>query len=374
MRAGLARSPICRGRSDKVANDKNPTERKRMERTMHYHRLLLAGAVVLATGAATVQAQDKQINIKLSYWVPPSHFLTPGYKDWAAELEKASNGTIKTTLFPSSQLGSGPDHYDMVKRGIADFGLINPGYTPGRFPVMATADLPFLVTDSYKGAKATHRWYKKYAEKEMPDHYVCHAFSHEPGTFHSKKEIKVPADVKGLKVRTANQTIATLVTSIGGNSVQVPIMEAADTLRKGITEAITVPWGGLTHPAFKFGEVTTYTLDVPLYVSNFTHGISRSLYDGMSPMQKKAVDSVCTPEWSARVYQHWYKDDHGREQAIRKSDRKLTKLSADEVKLWREAAKPVYDAWAAAVKQAGYNPDQVLNELRDELKKEGALF
>jgi TRAP-type C4-dicarboxylate transport system substrate-binding protein len=335
---------------------------------------LFAAAVALVTAAAGVQAQDKQITIKLSYWVPPSHFLTPGYKEWGAELEKASNGTIKTTLFPSSQLGSGPDHYDMVKRGIADFGLINPGYTPGRFPIMATADLPFLSTDSYKGAKATIRWYRKYAEKEMPEHYVCHAYSHEPGSFHSKREIKVPNDVKGLKVRTANQTIATLVTSIGGNSVQVPIMEAADTLRKGLTDAITVPWGGLTHPAFKFGEVTTYTLDIPLYVSNFTHGISKSLYDSMSPAQKKAVDSVCTPEWSARVYQYWYKDDSDREKAIRKSDRKITKLSPDEVKLWREAAKPVYDAWAAAVKQAGYNPDQVLGELKAELKKEGALF
>jgi TRAP-type C4-dicarboxylate transport system substrate-binding protein len=341
---------------------------------MKAHAFLFAGALALTVGAGAATAQDKQISLKLSYWVPPSHLLTPGYKDWAAELEKASNGTIKTTLFPSSQLGSGPDHYDMVKRGIADFGLINPGYTPGRFPIIATADLPFLVTDSLKAAPAIHRWYKKYAEKEMPDHYVCHTYSHEPGSFHSKKEIKVPADVRGLNVRTANQTIALFVTSMGGNSVQVPIMEAADTLKRGITDAITVPWGGLTHPAFKFGDVTTYTLDIPLYVSNFTHGISRTTYNSMSDAQKKAVDSVCTPEWSARTYKAWYQDDHDRQQAIYKTDRKITKVGAAEIKLWRDAAKPVYDQWAEAVKKAGYNPDTVLNELKDELKKAEALF
>ncbi|MDA0240686.1 MAG: C4-dicarboxylate ABC transporter, partial [Proteobacteria bacterium] len=76
--------------------------------------LLAAGALALTVGGA--QAADKQVNIKLSYWVPPPHKLTPGYKDWAAAVEKASGGTIKTTLFPSSQLGSGRDHYDMVKR------------------------------------------------------------------------------------------------------------------------------------------------------------------------------------------------------------------------------------------------------------------
>ncbi len=209
----------------------------------------------------------------------------------------------------------------------------------------------------------------------MPDHYVCANYSHEPGTFHSaKKEIRVPADVKGLNVRSANQTIATLISSIGGNAVQVPIMEAYDTLKRGITDAITIPWDGLTHPAFKFGEVTTYTLDVPLYVSNFTHGISRKTYDSLSAAQKKAVDSVCTPEWSLRIYANWYNDGVTRTADIRKSDRKLTKLTEAEVKQWRDAAKPIYDTWAKSVKDAGYDPDVVLNELKAELKKADALY
>jgi TRAP-type C4-dicarboxylate transport system substrate-binding protein len=341
---------------------------------MTRERFLLAGALALALGATGASAQEKAVSLKLSYWVPPSHLLTPGYKDWAEALKKASNGSIDVKLFPSSQLGSGTDHYDMVKRGVADVGLINPGYTPGRFPVFAAADLPFLITDSLKAAPATHRWYKKYAEKEMPDHYVCHVYSHEKATFHSKKEIKVPADVKGLKVRTANQTIANFVTSMGGTSVQVPIMEAYETLKRGITDAITSPWDGLTHPAFKFGEVTTYTLDVPMYVSNFTDGISRATYDGLSATQKKAVDSVCTTDWSRLVYKYWYEDGIKREQDIRKSSRKLTKVGPDDVKLWREAAKPVYDGWADAVRKAGHDPVQVLKELQAELKKEGALY
>jgi TRAP-type transport system periplasmic protein len=340
---------------------------------MPYRRVLLAiAALILATVAGN--AQDKKINIKLSYWVPPSHFLTPGYKEWGEELTKLSNGSITVTMFPSSQLGSGPDHYDMVKRGIADFGLINPGYTPGRFPVIASSDLPFLITDSFKAAPALTRWYKKYAAKEMPEHYVCHVYTHEPGTFHSKKEIKVPADVKGLNVRTANQTIAQYVTAMGGNSIQVPIMEAFETLKRGVADAITVPWGGLTHPAFKFGTVTEFTLDAPLYVSTFTHGISKATYDSMSDAQKKAVDQVCTPEWAAKTYKHWYADDSGREKDIRKSGRKLTTIGPAEVALWRKAAEPVLATWKEALTKAGHNADQVLDELKTELKKADALF
>jgi TRAP-type C4-dicarboxylate transport system substrate-binding protein len=342
---------------------------------LHRRWLLAAALVALATGAGN--AQEKTFNLKLSYWVPPSHLLTPGYKEWADSVEKASNGTIKTTLYPSSQLGSGADHYDLVKRGVADFGLVSPGYTPGRFPIIGVADLPFLSDNSFKAAPATIRFYKKYAEKEMPEVIACHTFSHDPGTFLSKKQIRVPADVKGLKVRTANQTIATFVTSMGGNSVQVPIMEAYETLKRGITDALTGTYDSLTHPAFRFHQVTEYTLDTKMYLSTLLHVINRSVYNSMSPAQKKVIDDHCTPEWSARIYKYWYDDQVKREQEIRQAGDKITKITRigpAELALWRKAAEPVVAAWRESVTKAGYKADQLLEEFKAELKKADALF
>ncbi|MCC6947354.1 MAG: TRAP transporter substrate-binding protein [Bradyrhizobiaceae bacterium] len=344
---------------------------------MRRQSILLACALALSAAASGASAQDKQINLKLSYWVPPSHLLTPGYKEWAASVEKASNGTIKTTLYPSSQLGSGADHYDMVKTGIADFVLVNPGYTPGRFPVIGVVDLPFLADSAYKAAPAIRRFYTKYAEKEMPEVIVCHTFSHEPGTFISKKVVKVPDDVKGLKVRTANQTITTFVTAMGGASVQVPIMEAADTLKRGITDAITGTYDSLTHPAFKFHTVTEYTLDTKMYLATLLNLISRKTYDSMSAAQKTVIDDHCTPEWSQKVYKHWYDDQVQREDEIRKAGDKITKITkigSAELDQWRKAAEPVVAAWKASVTKAGQNPDQVLDEFKSELKKADALF
>ncbi|NQV56948.1 MAG: TRAP transporter substrate-binding protein [Rhodospirillales bacterium] len=347
---------------------------------MKYGLILAAGAFALAasTTGMTVGsngAYAKNVNIKLSYWVPPRHFLTPGYKEWAASVEKASGGTITTTLFPSSQLGSGRDHYDMVKRGIAGMGLINPGYTPGRFPVLAASDLPFTNKDSLAGAKALTRWYAKYEAKEMKDHYVCHIFTHDLGTIHTtKKLIRVPSDIKGLNIRSANQTMSQYISSLDGNPVQVPIMEAKDTLAKGITDGITVTMGGLAG-TFKFKDVTKFTLDVPLYVSTFEHGITERLYDGMDAKQRRVIDDHCTPEWSAKVYKYWYDADI-KDQATSRQlpDHTWTKPNADELKLWRKSAEPVVSLWKAAVTKAGYDADKVLAELHAELKADGALF
>jgi TRAP-type transport system periplasmic protein len=340
---------------------------------MRLHGLIAAGTAALIFGATAAHAADQKFNLKLSYWVPPTHKLTPGYKDWAQAVEKASGGTITATLYPSSQLGSGKDEYDLVKRGIADFGLINPGYTPGRFPVIGASDLPFMIKNSLDAAPALDKWYRKYAAKEMPEIYVCHVFTHDPGTFHSKKPIKVPGDVKGLNIRTANQTMAELVTHLGGNSVQVPIMEAFETLKRGITDGITVTWGGLR--TFHFGDVTKYSLEIPLYVSTFVDGINKNLYDSMSPMQKKAIDSACTPDWSAKVYHYWYDQQvELKAEILKAGDRTILKDTPAEVQAWRDAVKPVREEWEKAVAKAGYDPKQVMAELEEFLHAAGAAF
>ncbi len=337
-----------------------------------------AGAIAVAAGlcafAGATYAQDKKVTLRLSYWVPPTHALTPGYKEWSEELSRLTNGSLTIALFPSSQLGSGADHYDMVRRGIADIGLINPGYTPGRFPVISVSDLPFQTRDSHKTAAALTGWYKKYAAKEMADVITCHTFTHEPGTFHTvKKEIRVPADIKGMKIRAGNATIAQYISSQGGTPVQVPIMEALETLNRGITEGITIPWGGLV--TMHFGKAVKIHTEIPLYVSTFTHNINKRVYESLSPGQRKALDSTCTPEFAAKIYRHWGKEERDYEEKLKQaSDRKTLKLTPAEIELWRKSAEPVIANWKASVKKAGYDPEEVFSSFQKAMRDGGAAY
>jgi TRAP-type transport system periplasmic protein len=190
-----------------------------------------------------------------------------------------------------------------------------------------------------------------------------------------KKEIKVPADIKGLNIRAANETIAKYVTAMGGNPVNVPIAEAKDTLMKGVTDGIFVTFGGVLG-TFKFGDVTKYTLDSPLYVSTFTHGINKEFYNGLSASQRKVIDDHCTPEWSAKTYHYWYEDDQKQDKLAREhyKNHVWTKVGPAEIALWRKAAEPVIADWHEAVKKAGYNSEEVLKEFKEALKAENALF
>src|SRR5579859_722897 len=111
-------------------------------------------ALLLAASVTPSQAQDKTVNLKVSLWVPPAHPLVPATQAWAADIEKASGGTIKVTVFPSEQLGKAFDHYDMARDGIADVTYVNPGYQPGRFPIIAAGELPFVVGQAKGGNRA----------------------------------------------------------------------------------------------------------------------------------------------------------------------------------------------------------------------------
>src|SRR6202008_2289007 len=131
------------------------------ERNVFYRIFALLCAVLLSAGGA--QAQDKTVQLKLSSWVPPAHPLNPPLQAGGADIEKASGGTIKPTLFPSEQLGKAMDHYDMARDGIADLAYVNPGYQPGRFPVIAAGELPFLISNAKGGSAALDEWYRPYA-------------------------------------------------------------------------------------------------------------------------------------------------------------------------------------------------------------------
>ena len=334
-------------------------------------------AAVLAASAAALapaaQAQDKEIQLKLSHWVPPAHPLHPALEAWAADIQKASNGSIKSTIFPSEQLGKAFDHYDMARDGIADFAYVNPGYQPGRFPIIAAGELPFLMGDAKGGSAALDTWYRKYAPTEMKDVHFCLAFVLDPGTFHGHKKILVPADLKGLKVRPANGTIGQFMTLLGATNVQASAPEARDVLSRGVADAITFPWGSIV--LFGIDKVVNYHMDAALYTTTFVWVMNQDKYNGLSAAQKKVIDDHCTTEWAVKLASPWADfEADGKPKIKAEAGHEVYPLTPEQLADWRKAAAPLQEKWAENARKAGVDPDQVMAELKDALKTQNALY
>jgi TRAP-type C4-dicarboxylate transport system substrate-binding protein len=337
------------------------------------HICAAAIAAALITGAGAASAQEKTLELKLSHWVPASHPLQKALEDWGAAVEKASGGTLHYKVFPAQQLGKAFDHYDMARDGIADITYINPGYQPGRFPIIAAGELPFLMSDAKGGSMALDAWYRKYAEKEMKDVKFCLAFIHAPSSFHSRtKKIVVPDDIKGMKVRPAHATMANFVTLLGGTNVQSSAPEVRDIIERGVADSVTFPWGSLV--LFGIDKVTKYHMDAPLYVTTFAFVMNKDKYNEMSPRQKKAIDDNCNSEAAGRVGEPWGKfEDAGIDKVKAESGHEVYKLTAEQTAAWKTASGPLVKAWADGVKKTGVDADATMKELRADLAKYNAL-
>ena len=330
-------------------------------------------ALLLAASVTPAFAQEKNFDLKISHWVPASHPLQKALEDWGAAVEKASGGTIKYHVYPAQQLGKAKDHYDMARDGIADLTYVNPGYTPGHFPIIAAGELPFLMSDATGGSEGLDAWYRKYAAKEMPDVKFCLAFIHSPSSFHSRtKKIVVPEDVKGMKVRPADATMADLVTLLGGTNVQTSAPEVRDTIERGVADAVTFPWGSLV--LFGVDKVTKYHMDAPLYVTTFVLVMNKDTYNAMSDRQKKAVDDNCNTEAAGRVGKPWGDfEDAGVDKVKAEPGQEVYTLTADQTAQWKKASEPLVKTWADGVKKTGVDPDTALTELKASLAKYKAL-
>ena len=116
-------------------------------------RTTWTATLILATMLASAAFGPSPVQIRFSHWVPTQHPMHVAAVAWAESIEKASNGSIKIANFPAQQLGKAFDHYNMARDGIVEFAYVNPGYEPGRFPIIAAGEIPFLVGDVHGGIR-----------------------------------------------------------------------------------------------------------------------------------------------------------------------------------------------------------------------------
>jgi TRAP-type C4-dicarboxylate transport system substrate-binding protein len=182
----------------------------------------------------------------------------------------------------------------------------------------------------------------------------------------------VPEDIKGMKVRPADATVANFVTQLGGTNVQSSAPEVRDIIERGVADAVTFPWGSLV--LFGIDKVTKYQMDAPLYVTTFVLVMNKDKYNQMSDRQKKAIDDNCNTEAAGRVGEPWGKfEDAGVDKVKAEPGQEVYKLSPEQTAAWKKAAEPLVKTWADNVKKTGTDPDKALGELKASLAKYNAL-
>jgi TRAP-type transport system periplasmic protein len=275
----------------------------------------LAGVAAGATLAvmtlcySSPAAHAQQFQFKYTDYNPPNNFITDEIERWSKDQVAKSGGQMKIDVFPSSQMGPVPRQYDLVRTGVADFGFILLGATPGRFPLSELSQLPDLFPSAYSAAVSLQETYEQYLRKEFEGVKMLHLFSGPALPVLTKKPLRVLEDAKGLRIRQPDPIHALLIQAMGAAPTAVQPGDVADALQKGTIDGVIMGYSGVT--AFQLHQVAKYSTEWNTGVVAFAMVMNQDSYDKLPADLKKNIDDVEGMVGAMRGGGEFDRDDKG---------------------------------------------------------------
>jgi TRAP-type C4-dicarboxylate transport system substrate-binding protein len=312
------------------------------------------------------KAYGEEIKLRYSVIWPQMHPLTKLMVGWGKDVEKATRGRIKTTMFASNTLAPPMQAYDATAKGIVDVCGNLLAYSPGRLPLSEVLQQPLGYKNGYQATKLANAYYEKFKPKEFDDVKVMYLHGAAPGFVMTKKPIQSTSELKGLRIK-ANAENADIVKNLGGAPVTMPVSETYEALSRGMVDGTLFPIEALQ--GFKIGEVVKTVLEDfgMSYMTSMYVIMNKAKWDSISPADQKAIEKI-NEEYIEKIGKMWVElDKKAKEFALSKGVT-FVKVSDAEQAATAEKMKPILDAYVSMAKSKGLPGDEALKFCQDYLK------
>lgn len=264
-------------------------------------------------------------------------------------VESRSNGQIEVEIYPSGQLcSSAKECIAGVQEGIYDYFQTTIPELANFWEPIGAFDLPYLlpndrVAECVYDDEALLSDVRKELINKAPN--VRLMMVSNSGGWRSiattKKEVKSPADVKGLKLRTVPAKVQQeLVRSLGGSPTPLAWPEVYTALSTGVVDGTKN--GVVDIVMNRFNESIKYLiLDEHAYMGGAWVFNDEKFSDMPIELKKVIIDGVAAQNQYLRAY-----PKHNEYQAyeeFRKTGGKIYNPSAEEKQAFITAAAPVKD-------------------------------
>lgn len=285
-------------------------------------------------------------------------------------VEAGTNGGIQVQTFPNGQLGKDAEVVQQVKSGVIQAGIHSVGGFASVYPMMGVIDIPF----AFPNISATYAVFdgpfgQKLAadiEKKTGLHVV--GFGDSGGFFHftnSKRAIKSPKDMEGLKIRTMGlDTHKTIINALGGQPAAIAWTEVYTALQTGVADGQMNPVPIIVFA--KFDEVQKYlTLSGHLFAP-YVWVFNPDFWNGLTDEEKRVIEyaaqsAIVAGRGLGRVIEA---SDRGL--AVLMKEMQVNALTAEEKMKFREAAMPAVKK--LIVDKFGAEGEEMMNAFLDAVE------
>jgi len=326
-----------------------------------------------ADGKANEQAKEpakKTYKWRLAQSKASKHPVSQGYNKFAEIVAEKSNGRIKIDVFNDAVLGSDRECIESAQNGTLEFaGSSTPNMAS--FTNLFTAwDLPYIFENKEEVYKAIDGKPGQLAAKEMEKFGFKVIFFPDYGfrqIVNNEREIRLPSDLDGLKVRTTSSPVEIAdYKAFGANPTPIAWAEVYTALQQG-----TVKGEGNSYSLLwdtKHQEVLNYATEVNYNYSADILVMNKDLFDSLDPEDQKLLMEA------GREALEWQRNRANEREAEAKQQFidfgiKIYEPTAEEMKQWKKAVKPVWDEFVVPGKAEPEYVDLILETL-DKTKED----
>ncbi len=264
---------------------------------------------------AAPAADEKEFNIDLATAYAADGPAGIALEKFVSDVSEKSGGSINISLFTDGTLGSASDNYSSVASGDLDMAMTGLEGLDLYAPEFTFLDSPFLIqSEEHLKALLDSGIGDSLKERYEENGFVTLGWhQRDIRELASNKEVKVPADVAGLKLRLPGMTVyVDTWSALGVSSTTVAMSELYTALQTKVAEACEGGYEQMdTLKLFEVQKNIAETDHVYEFVGLF---INKDLYDSMSDNQKKilnecAAENLAYADQMAKDNREQYKQD-----------------------------------------------------------------
>lgn len=264
-----------------------------MQRTILH---LAAAALSIAIAAAPAHAQDK-VRLTIANGIAPTVPTYWWFKDFIGpKLEQYSGGRIAANIQVNGTLCSEHKCVEQARMGQIDIGSVSGGNIGSFGSTFDILNLPYIFKDDASAERLINGWLgkelSKRAEKEMGLHVIAIIPSYSfRNVGNSKREVRVPDDLKGLKIRVTKSPVEfNLMKTWGATAVPFDWAQLYEGLSTGVVDGYYIPDAYVA--AQKFYEVAKYITHTGGGWNAHIIFMDKKRYDRLPDWAKKDIERV----------------------------------------------------------------------------------
>lgn len=212
---------------------------------------------------------------------------------FAARVFERTNGKVKINVYPAMQLGDPVKLFESVQRGLIDMAVcVAYPFVDSRFNI---TNLPFLVQTFDEADKLywSEGWFNSFLRNVYEEKKIkfLGAFDIEfRGVSNSKRAIRNPEDLKGLKLRDPGiAPYSAFFGALGAKTIMVPFADLYTALQQGVVDGQEN--GPVQTFSQKFYEIQRYYTWLKQAYTVGCFGINLQLFNSLAPdIQKMLLD------------------------------------------------------------------------------------